>query len=121
MSKKINQLTAATDIEAINDSYLFPLADPTNGIALKTSIAQAKEVFGVKKFKYVATGTEGDTLTISQLLGKDILLIIRGMAPIYESDDSTPESDEYTWDQADVVLGAVTNLNEKFIILYRNF
>ncbi len=58
MSKKINQLTAATDAEATNDSYLFPLADPTNGIALKTSISQAKEVFGVKKTKYIADGTE---------------------------------------------------------------
>jgi hypothetical protein len=100
---------------------LFPLADPTNGVALKASIAQAKEIFGTKKIKYTANGTEGTTLTISQLLDKDILIILRGIGPIYEADDLTPDSDEYTWDQADIVLGAATNLNEKFIILYRNF
>jgi hypothetical protein len=121
MSKKINQLDEATDLEAKNDSYLFPLADPITGVALKTSISQAKEVFGTKKIKYTALGTEGTTLTIPQLEGMDVLLILRGIGPIYESEDDSPESDEYTWDQEDIVLGAAVNLNEKFIILYRNF
>lgn len=120
MSKKINQLTAATDAEAINDSYLFPLADPVNGVALKTSVAQAKEIFKVKKLKYVCNGLEGTTLTLSQLAGKDIMLIIRGMSPIYESTDGTPETDEYEWDTVNITLGAATNQLEKFIILYNN-
>jgi hypothetical protein len=120
MSKKINQLDPATDAETLNDSYLLAIADPTNGIALKMTIAQAKEAYGTKKLPYTATGTEGNTLTISQLDGKDILAIFRGVGVIYEI-GSSPESDEFTWDQTDIVLGANTNLNEKFLILYRNF
>jgi len=121
MSKKINQLDSASDAECANDSYLIPLADPTNGIALKMTVSQAKEVYGTKKLKYIATGLEGSTLTLSQLLGKNILAIFRGVGTIYEADDLTPDSDEYIWDQTDIGLGADTNTNEKFLILYRNF
>jgi hypothetical protein len=121
MSKKINQLDPATNLEAINDSYLFPLADPINGLAKKTSVSQAKEVFQSKKFKYIATGTENKTLTIPTLAGKDILIIFRGVGPVYESDNVTPDSDEYKWDQVDITLGADANPNEKFLIIYKNF
>lgn len=121
MSKKINQLDDATDEEALNDSYLFAIADSTNGLAKKMTVSQAKEVYGAKKLKYVATGVEGETLTLSQLLGKDILMITRGAVVIHLSEDETPESDEYYWDQTDIKLGTETNAGEKFTILYRNF
>lgn|ERR1044072_569082 len=123
MSKKINQLDEATDEEALNDSYLLAIADATNGLAKKMTVSQAKEAYGAKRLKYVSTGSEGATLTLSQLLGKDILMITRGMGVIHLSEDITPESDEYYWDQTSITLGTEVNPDggEKFTILYRNF
>jgi hypothetical protein len=121
MSKKINQLTAATDEEALNDSYLFAIADPTDGIALKMTVEQAKEVFGTKKLKYVASGEEGLTITIAQLAGKDILSILRSSGPLYEGEGVSPDYDEYKWDSVTIFFGVATNPGEKFLILYRNF
>lgn len=121
MSKKINQLDAATDDEAKNDSWLDPIADPINGIAKKRTTAQSKAVFSTKKLKYVATGTEGSTLTIPQLLGYDILLILRESGPLYEV-GASPDSSEFTWDETDIVLGApVGGAGERFLILYKTF
>lgn len=120
MSKKINQLDAGTDAEAKNDSYLFAQADPINGVSKKISIAQAKEVFGTKSEKYVATGSEGTTITIAALAGRQILSILRSSGPIYEV-GSSPESDEYTWDDADIILGTATTAGEKFLILHRTY
>src|SRR5574341_2027313 len=116
MSKKINQLTAATDAQSKNDSYLFALADSINGVALKMTVAQAKEAFGTKSITYTATGTEGTSLTIPTIAGKDILLIGRGIGFIYEI-GSSPASDEFTWNDTVIGLGAATNPNEKFLIL----
>lgn len=120
MSKKINQLDAATDAEAKNDSFLFAQADPINGISKKTTIQQAKEVFATKKLKYTATGSEGSTLTIPALAGYEILLITRGIGSIYEV-GASPDSDEFTWDDTSIVLGTITNPGEKFNILYRTY
>jgi hypothetical protein len=121
MSKKINELDAATNPESLNDSYLFAIADPINGIAKKETVAQAKEVFWTKRFKYVGLGTENKTITIPTLAGKDIIAIFRGVGIIYESDLLVPESDEYKWDQADITLGVEVNAGEKFLIIYKNF
>jgi hypothetical protein len=120
MSKKINQLDAVTDAEAMNDSYVLAQADPINGVAKKMTVAQAKEVYGVKPTKYTCTGSEGTTLTIPALLGRQILVIGRGIGFIYEV-GSSPESDEYTWDDTVIGLGAATNAGEKFIILHRTY
>lgn len=121
MSKKQNQLDAATDDEAKNDSYLLPLADPINGLSKKMTVAQAKEAFGVKKKLYVATGSEGNTLTIPEIAGKEVLMIGRESGLIYEV-GSAPASNQFTWDDADVVLGTeVGGAGEQFIILYRTY
>jgi hypothetical protein len=121
MSKKTNQLDPTTDDEARNDSYLLPLADPVNGLSKKMTVAQAKEAFGVKKKIYIATGSEGDTLTIPELSGKEILIIGRGIGLIYEV-GSSPASNEFTWDDTDIVLGTeVGGAGEQFIILYRTY
>jgi hypothetical protein len=121
MSKKQNQLDAATDAEAKNDSYLLPLADPINGLSKKMTVAQAKEAFGVKKKTYVATGAEGSTLTIPELSGKEVLMIGREMGLIYEV-GASPLSNQFTWDDTDIVLGApVSGAGEQFIILYRTY
>lgn len=121
MSKKTNQLDATTDSEAKNDSYLLPLADPVNGLSKKMTVAQAKEAFGVKNKLYVATGSEGSTLTIPELLGKQVLVIMRESGPIFEV-GSSPLSNQFTWDDADIVLGApVSGAGEQFLILYRTY
>lgn len=121
MSRKFNALDAATAANAKNDSYLLAQADPVNGIALKITVAQAKEVYATKKLKYIATGSEGSTLTISALAGYDILLIMRESGPIFEV-GSAPESSEFTWDDADIVLGApVGGAGERFLILYKTY
>lgn len=121
MSKKTNQLDPATDAESKNDSYLFPLADPVNGLSKKMTVAQAKEAFGVKKKIYIATGSEVDTLTIPEIAGKEILMIGREMGLIYEV-GSSPASNQFTWDDINIVLGAeVSGAGEQFIILYRTY
>jgi hypothetical protein len=121
MSKKTNQLDPTSDTEAKNDSYLLPLADPINGLSKKMTVAQAKEAFGVKSKLYVATGSEGSTLTVSELLGKQILTILRESGPIFEV-GSSPLSNQFIWDDADITLGAPVGVaGEQFLILYRTY
>lgn len=120
MSKKINQLDDATDADAKNDSWFLAQADPVNGTAKRMTVAQAKEVYGVKREIYTCTGSEGTSLTISALSGRQILVIGRGLGFIYEV-GSSPASDEYTWDDTTIVLGAATNPGEKLIILHRTY
>lgn len=121
MSKKTNQLDPTTDAEAKNDSYLLPLADPVNGLSKKMTVAQAKEAFGVKSKLYVATGSEGSTLTVTDVQGKQILTILRESGPIFEV-GFAPASNQFTWDDVDIVLGApVGGAGEQFLILYRTY
>jgi len=70
--------------------------------------------------KYTAMGAEGTTLTISELAGKKILFMTRGNAIIYKT-SSAPASNEFTWNDVSIGLGAATNLNEPFLILFRNY
>lgn len=120
MGKKINQLTAVTDATAANNNQVFPLADPGTGIAGKISIGQMKKVAGTFKKRYNATGSEGTTLTISELSGMEVLSIMRGAGPLYPVDlPATPQSDEYTFDGTDIRLGVATSANEPFLILYK--
>lgn len=121
MSKKTNQLDSTTDSEAKNDSYLLPLADPINGLSKKMTVAQAKEAFGVKSKLYVATGSEGSTLTIPEIQGRQILTILRESGPLYEV-GASPGSSEYTWDDTNIGLGTPVGMaGERFTILYRTY
>lgn len=70
--------------------------------------------------EYVATGNEGFTLSIPEIVGKKILLITRGSAVIYKV-SSAPSSSEFMWDDTIISLGTATNTNERFLILYRNY
>lgn len=70
--------------------------------------------------EYVATGVEGTTLSISQIVGKKVVLITRGNSIIYKVSNA-PISSEYTWDNTIITLGAATNPGERFLILYRNY
>lgn len=121
MSKKINQLDPISDANAKNDSYLLAQANPITGVAEYMTVAQAKEVYATKRLKYVATGSEGSTLTIPALLGYEILLIMRESGPLFEV-GSSPLSNQFTWNDTDIGLGAaVGGAGEEFLILYRTY
>ena len=70
--------------------------------------------------EYMATGNEGVMLNIPEIVGKKILLITRGSAVIYKVSYS-PSSAEFTWNDTTITLGTATNMNERFLILYRNY
>lgn len=117
-NKKINELVAASNTESADDTRLFPSADATTGVAKKQTIAQSKDVFRVKKLKYVSDNTEASTLTISTLANRIIILIARESGIIFEV-ASAPTSSEFTWDNTSIVLGvSVSGSNERFLILY---
>lgn len=70
--------------------------------------------------KYVATGSEGSTLAIPEIIGKKILLITREFTPIYKV-NSAPVQTEYIWDNTNITLGMSTVAGERFLILYRTY
>lgn len=70
--------------------------------------------------EYVATGSEGSSLTIAELTGKKIVLIIRENAPLHKV-SSNPDPAEYTWDNTVISLGTPVNAGARFLILYRNY
>lgn len=75
----------------------------------------------VYDIKYIATGSEGTTLSIPEIIGKRILLITRESSPIYKVSNA-PNGSEYTWNDTVITLGAtVANPGERFLILYRNY
>lgn len=118
--KKINELGGLTLTEANEDDRLLAWGHGTTGQLSKVTMAQAKELFKTVSLKYTATGSEGSTITIAGLSGKEILSIMRESGPIFEV-ASAPISSEYTWDGTDIVLGAaVGGAGERFLILYTN-
>lgn len=118
MSKKISQLDPASSAEVQSDANIFPIADPITGLAKKATRAQLKTSLSVTSLQYTATGGEGTTLTLSALSGKDILLVIREAGLLFRATSLPMQTSEYTWDDTDIELGAATNPNERFIILY---
>lgn len=121
MSKRVDQLDAISAAQAKNNSWLIPQCDPVTGISKKMTVEQAKEVYATKRFKYIATGAEGSTLTIPTIAGYEILLIMRESGPIFEV-GSSPDSSEFTWNDTDIGLGApVGGAGERFLILYRTY
>lgn len=71
--------------------------------------------------EYVATGSEGSTITPPEVLGKKILLIIRENNPIHKV-SINPDPAEYTWNNVSIGLGTpVSGPGERFLILYRDY
>lgn len=107
----------------IDFSVIFPwdssLCDvPTDSLPGVLTIFVDTPVFD---FKYVATGSEGSTITPPEIAGKKILLIIRENNPLFKV-SSAPDSAEFTWDNTDIVLGTPISVpGERFLILYRNY
>lgn len=74
----------------------------------------------VYDIKYIATGSEGSTLTIPEIVGKKVLFVTRESSPIYKV-SSGPAASEYTWNDTIIGLGVATNPGDRFLILYRNY
>ena len=70
--------------------------------------------------EYIATGAEGQTLTIPIIKGKKIMLVTRESGIIYKVSNN-PDSAEYTWNNTDIGLGIPVIENQRFLILYRNY
>lgn len=71
-------------------------------------------------YTYVATGTEGTTITIDVLKGKKILLITRDSAILYLV-SNLPDTTQFTFDGTDIEVSTNLIAGNKFLILYRNY
>lgn len=75
----------------------------------------------VYDIKYISTGSEGNTLSIPEIVGKKVLFITRESSPLYKVSNS-PNGSEYIWNDTVITLGAaVANPGERYLILYRNY
>ena len=113
-----NDLTAGVELR-FTATWMYPqnrCLIPSDLIVVNTEDMDSK----VYDLIYVATGDEINTLVLSTLLGKKIILITREMSPIYKT-NANPDPAEFTWDNTSIVLGTVTNFGERFLILYRNY
>lgn len=119
MSRKISELDALTTVLANDDTRLMPIGDASTGRLYKITLAQAKVIFSTFTHKHTATGSEGTTLTIGALAGKDILSISRDGMGLIEV-DTTPDPAEFTWDLTDIELGTTVTAGERFLIQYKS-
>jgi hypothetical protein len=76
---------------------------------------------------YTATGEEGSILTstgvganVAALNGKKILFATRNNGTIFRV-SSSPQSDEFTWDNTSFGAGTTIGAGERFLFLYRNY
>jgi len=95
------------------NSFTFPIIDN-----------DMKPVYDVV---YTATGDEGDTITIPEIKGKKILMLVRETftqfeVTVFDANQTT----QFLWAHSlnaltDIQLGTPVNAGERFLILYRNF
>lgn len=117
--KKIYEFAVATDAQVADSTMLWVIGDPVTGLLYHVTGAQAKRAFAPYKKQYVTNGTEGDTLTISELANKEILSIAREDSVMHEK-EADPDTAEFTFDGTTITLGlAVTMPGERFLILYK--
>lgn len=117
--QQISLKPALTTAQVSDDTKIVPWVVGATGFINKATVAQIKAVFGTQKFKYVATGAEGTTLTIPTIAAMNVLAIFREGACMYEV-SATPDSVEFIWDGTNITLGlGVTGAGERFLILYR--
>lgn len=119
MGKTTNLLTSLTDDQVDDSTRFVPLANPVSGESGKGTMGQLKTVIGTLKIKYVATGLEGTTLTLTALAQRDVISIAREGATMYEV-VATPDEVEYIWDGTIITFGLAPREGERFLILYRN-
>lgn len=117
--KKINEFAAATNAFVTNGNSLWAMGDPSTGKMYQATGEKVKNTFQTFKLKYIAEGGEGTTLTISELEGKEILMIAREGAVMYEVSED-PDTTEFIWNDTDIILGLeITGAGERFLILYK--
>lgn len=80
----------------------------------------AEDMKLVYDLKYIATGAEGTVISMAGLVGKRILLLIRGGNPLHKVSNN-PDSTNYVWNDTIITLGTVTTPGERFLILFRNY
>lgn len=115
----IKDFPTLTDPQVNDDTKLMPFGIGATGKMYRGTVAQAKKVFGTYKKKYVGLGSEGVTLTLSELAGKEILQVVREGQVLHEIDVS-PDTAEFVWDTTDITLGLSVNIGERYLILYKN-
>lgn len=119
MDKKITGFAVPTDAQTANVNNLWVFGDPVTGLLYKPTADQVRKAFSAYKTKYTASGSEGDTITIAALSGKEILMIAREGQVIYEV-SSSPDESEFVFDGTDITLGLDVNMaGERFLILYK--
>lgn len=99
---------------------------PTNPYSFPIIDNDMKPVYDIV---YVSDGTEGDTITVPEIEGKKILLLIRESFPQFQvTAFDANQSTEYLWADSpnplvDIKLGTDVNPDggERFLILYRNY
>lgn len=117
--KTINLLTPLTDPQVDDINRLWAGCDPVSGESGSATGAQLKTVIGTHHLKYVCTGAEGTVLTIGTLAQRDVLLVAREGAIIYEV-VSGPDDVEYIWDGVLFTFGQALRAGERLLILWRN-
>lgn len=118
-------------VEDENDQFAGCYLDFTIRFMFSQNICQIPTVFtdyqptdptmkDLFDFPYVATGTEGKTITISAVKGKKILLITRDNAILYLVSNN-PDTTEFTFDGTDIGVSTDLIAGNKLLILYRNY
>jgi len=95
------------------NSFTFPIID--------TNMKYVNDIV------YLATGDEGSTITIPEITGKNILLLVRETFTQFETTAFDGyQTTQYLWSASDdplvnINLGKPVTAGERFLILYRNF
>lgn len=119
MNKLATAFAVPSDAQVADGNKIWVFSDPVTGQLYKPTGAQLKAVNQTFKYKHTAIGTEGVTLTISAVAGKDIIAIFRNGSVLYEV-SSAPDEMEFIWDGTTITLGlGVTGSAERFLILYK--
>jgi hypothetical protein len=118
--QKLNAKGSLTNSQFNDNTKIIPIATVADGQVFTGTIAQAKLIFGSHYQKYIATGSEGTSVTIAGLIGMEVGVIIRESGVIFPI-LSSPASTEFSFNAATgtITLGASTNPSERFLIIYK--
>jgi hypothetical protein len=73
--------------------------------------------------RYTATGSEGSTITVPEVVGKKILLLTRQNLVLdrINQNSGSPSESEFTWNDSVITLGIDVEAGDTFLILYRTY
>lgn len=116
--EKIIDWPALSDAQAEDSTRLIASGVTGTGKLFRMTVGQQKKVYSPQTVYYTADGSEGSTLTISALAGRQILGIWKEGLMLYPV-ASAPDSVSYTFDSTNIGLGLATNPGERYGILYK--